>query len=99
MAKKYLKGSSLESDETKRKARILGIAHEIYVNHTEAIGGDYNINNATKYATSIYRQKDTEGTLYNDWAYEIDTESAEYGQMIQIHKDLLVDTLTGWDLT
>lgn len=91
---KYLKASSLESDETKRKARILGVAHEIYVNHTENIGGTYSINNATKYSGNI-----SENSLGNDWAYEIDTDSEEYNHMIQIHKDLLVDTLTGWDLT
>jgi hypothetical protein len=35
------------------KARLLGIAHEEYVENCEALGNDYDTNNITKYNYSL----------------------------------------------
>ena len=107
---KYLIGSDIESDPARIKARISGIANELYVLRVENKGTNYNIGTfGTLYGNKIFQKKTDSGetnefgqtiwTYYNDWALEIDTEQDEYQLMIQIHKDKLVDKLTGWDLT
>lgn len=107
---KYLKGSDIESDPTRRKARLSGIANELYILQTENQGTNYNIGTyGTLYGNRIFQEKvdsgllDEQGqivwTYSDDWALEIDTTSNEYVYMIQIHKDALVDALIGWDLT
>jgi hypothetical protein len=35
------------------KARLLGIAHESYVNKCEVLGNDYDVNSVTKYDYSL----------------------------------------------
>ena len=107
---KYLKGSDVELDATRYKARLSGIANELYILQTESQGTNYNIGTyGTLYGNKIFKQKQDSGllaedgsikwTYLDDWALEIDTTSNEYVYMIQIHKDKLVDILTGWDLS
>ena len=107
---KYLKGSDVESDSTREKARLSGIANELYILRVQNKGTDYNIGSfGTLYGNKIFQKKvdsglleedgSTKWTYYDEWALEIDTEQDEYIYMIQVHKDKLVDTLTGWGLT
>jgi len=107
---KYLKGSDSISDPIRQKARLSGIAHELYIMQIENKGVNYDISSyGTLYGNKIFQKKVDSGSLEkdgskkwnysNDWVLEIDTESEEYSHMIQLHKDKLVDTLVGWDLT
>ena len=49
MAKVYLKGSDVETDSARQRARLLGICHETYVYNCATKGNTYNLNNITKY--------------------------------------------------
>jgi hypothetical protein len=94
MAKMYLKGSSVESNSARRKARLLGIAHEIYEHYCHATLNNPNFEDrTTKYCFSV-KEKDGEFCL------EVDTEQAEYNSLPNIHVNRLVDKATmeadGW---
>lgn len=110
MAIKYLLAEDIETDVARYKPRLLGIANEIYILTTEALGTDWIQNKyGTYYANKLIQKKVDSGltddngeiiwTYSNEYALEVDTESQYYDYMLQIHKDKLVDTLTGWDLT
>ena len=110
MAIKYLVAEDIETDATRYKARLLGIANEMYIAGVEANGTDWvQSKYGTYYGNKLIQKKvdsgltDEQGqtiwTYSNEYALEVDTESSIYTYMIQIHKDKLVDTLTGWDLT
>lgn len=53
LAKVYLKGSDVENDSARQRARLLGICHETYVYNCATKGNTYNLNNATKYCFPI----------------------------------------------
>ena len=107
---KYLKGSDIESDSTRYKARLLGIANEMYIAMVEANGTDWvQEKYGTYYGNKLIQKKvdsgltdnlgETVWTYSNEFALEVDTTSNIYAYMIDLHKNALVDTLAGWDLT
>jgi len=106
---KYLKGSDIESDSTRYKARLYAIANELYILKTEFLGGTYSGGTTTQREKDLIRKKVDSGLLEEDgstlwtysdeWALPIDTEDKTYDFLIDVHKNKLVDTLEGWDLT
>ena len=114
MAKKYLKGSDVENDVNRQKARLLGIAHELYVQSTQDKGGTYTPQvSRTVYGSDLKQKKqdsgskdvygDIEWTYSDEYAIEIDDTSDEYTKLISLHKNKIKSKEDleneGWDLT
>ena len=106
---KYIIGSSIESDPARYKARLYAIANELYILKTEFLGGTYSGGTTTQREKDIVRARQDSGLLeedgsikwndLDDYALPIDTEDKTYDFMIDVHKNKLVDTFAGWDLT
>ena len=114
MANKYLLGADVENDANKRKARLLGIAHELYVQRVENKGGKYDPqNNKTVYGCELKTKKADSGnrdeygdviwTYSDEYALEIDDTSEDYSNLIDIHSKKIKEQSDlendGWDLT
>ena len=114
MAKKYLDGADIENDSTKCKARLLGIAHECYVQRCEDKGTDYIQDKyVTLYGASLKQKKYDSGELEEDgskkftyedyYTLEFDDEGEDYYKMIDLHKNKCKTKeekeSEGWDLT
>lgn len=114
MAIKYLIASDIETDVDRYKARLLGIANEMYIAWTEAMGTDWiQEKYGTYYANKLIQKKVDSGlndefgnpiwTYSNEYALEVDDTSDIYPYMIAIHQAQLVESSilisNGWDLT
>ena len=78
--KKYLKGSDVEKDKTREKSRLLGVAHEAYVQHCEDMGTDYRQGTfATFYGARLKKA----GT---DYYLEYENVDEDYQKLIPLHK-------------
>ena len=93
---KYLRGSDIESDPTRYKARLYAIANELYILKTEFLGGTYSGGTTTQREKDIVRARQDSGLLEEDgskkynyedeYALELGTESDDYTKLVSVHK-------------
>ena len=110
MAKMYLKGSDVEPDIERQRARLCGISNETYVFFCQTRGRISEPKDTTEYCFPIKEKMSPvvnelgEPVLNNmgqqsfintgDFCSEVDTEQAEYACLPAIHVNRLVDRET-----
>jgi hypothetical protein len=102
----YLKGSDVEIDIERQRARLLSIDHETYVYHCNQLGNVYYPNCNTKYCFELKEKMEAaldendepilDGLgqpMYNglgEFCLEIDTEQDEYDSLPSVHVNRLI---------
>jgi hypothetical protein len=110
MAKVYLRGSDVESTQTRQRARLCGIANETYVQHCQESGYTVVPKDGTMYNFTVKQQMsavlDENGDPVLDehdmptyagtgeFCLEVDTTQAEYSSLPIVHVNRLVDRAT-----
>lgn len=92
MAILYLRAGAVENVTARRKARMLGVLHEMYVQDIQNKGASYENTYVTRYHVALQRELQEvggEAVEGDEYLIEVDTEGAFYSVLPDIHKTRL----------
>lgn len=110
MAKMYLRGSDVETEATRQRARLQGINNETYVYYCNQLGNEHYPNCQTMYCFALKEKMeavfdennepvlDVDGLqIYQglgEFCLEVDTEQVEHSSLPSVHINRLVSRET-----